>query len=863
MAASADDHDLPLAGISVVELAEGTAGPYAGKLLALLGAEVTKVEPAPGDRSRHIGALVGPAGPEHERRAGFLHLNTGKRSVALAVDRDSDVATLEELLRRADVVIDGPDERSLPSLGTSYESLRATNPSVTIVTVTSFGRRGPYAGYKGEEIVQFAMAGTMSSTGVKAREPMKQGGEIGRYQAGSVAALAAMAGLAQAERTGRGVHVDLSEVDTQLVSIDRRMTYLLYYAYTGRDAPRTEGRRIGPFPSGLRLAEDGNIWVSTMPQWLPRMLRTLDDPELAARYQEPDFMTDVELSELAEVGVMSWGVGRTRRQAMEEAQANGWAVTPVNAPVDILEDPHFRARGYWHAIDHPVAGRLEYPGPPMRLPGPPAVLTRAPLLDEHRDEIEREVGTAPTRRHSTRRGSGRESGRPESGNGPPLSGVRILDMTVVWAGPYATMLLGDLGAEVIRVDNPWVWPTSTRGMFPRPPAELVPALGALFGGYPDIDAGPRPWNRVGLFTAHARNKRSVTLGVHKPLGRETFLRLAEHCDVLIENNSVDLMDKLGIGWDDVSARNPRLIMVRLPSVGLEGPYRSHLGFGINFESLCGFTAIRGYADADLGDVDAVFHMDAATGPAGALAVMAALRQREKTGRGALVEVSQCENMMNHIGELIVEASGTGVRHERIGNRHRERAPQGVYRCRDASDPPGQTLPNAHGPDRWAVISVGTDAEWAGLCRAMGDPAWSLDDRFGSAEGRRDHHDQIDAGISGWTATLDQYEVFQRCQAEGVPAAPVLTESGCYADPHLRERGLFRETGSDELGTHEYAAHIFGWDGPALAWGPIPRLGEHNRDVYQGVLGMTDEEYAALEADGHIAHDYLDANGAPL
>jgi len=204
-----------------------------------------------------------------------------------------------------------------------------------------------------------------------------------------------------------------------------------------------------------------------------------------------------------------------------------------------------------------------------------------------------------------------------------------------------------------------------------------------------------------------------------------------------------------------------------------------------------------------------------------------------------------------------------VRHDRIGNRHRERAPQGVYRCLDAEGAPSSIGPMAHGPDRWVAISVGSDTEWAGLVRAMGHPAWVADDRFAAAGGRRAHHDEIDAGISRWTASLTHYDVFHRCQTEGVPAGPVLTEAERYADAHLRSRGLFRETGSSELGRHEYPAHVFGWDGPDLAWGAVPLLGEHNRHVYQGVLGLTDEEYSALEADGHISADYLGPDGTPL
>jgi len=856
----------PLSGLRVVELTGGYAGPYAGKLLGQLGAEVVKVEPAGGDRTRHQGPTVGRSGPASEARAAFLHLNTNKRSFVPSPGRPEDDEALDRLLRSADVVLEGEDASSLAGWGRDTGEIRRANPGLTVVTVSAFGRSGPYAGYRGEEIVHYAVGGTMSATGLAHREPVKLAGRVGAYQAGSAIALAALAGVARAEGGAGGPEVDLSLVESQLISIDRRMTYLLYYAYTGRDAPRSPGSQIGIFPSGVRLAGDGYVWTSTMPQWVPRMLRVLQDPELTARYAQNASPVDLELAEMAEVAITSWGVTRSRQEAMDEAQSEGWAVTALNAPFDLLEDPQFQGRGFFHRVEHPVAGPVTQPGAPMRLSGMPG-LSVAPTLDQHHAEV-----LELSRRWSTARAAPAGSTGavaapptpPAAGHGLPLEGIRVLDMTVVWAGPYATMLLADLGAEVIRVDNPWVWPTSTRGLFPRPPEGLVPALGPIFGGYPDAQAGARPWNRVALFTAHARGKKSVTLALHKETGREAFLRLVEQCDVLVENNSVDLMDKLGIGWDAVSARNPRLVMVRLPAVGLEGPYRGYLGFGINFEALCGLIATRGYPDEELSETDAGFHMDTATGMSGALATLAGLRQRRLTGVGSLVEVSQCENMLNHIGEMLVEAADSGVVHGRLGNRHPERAPQGVYRCRDApAGTAGAGAGGAHGVDRWVAVSVGTDEEWSSLIRAMGDPEWARDGSLATAEGRRAHHDEIDAGITAWTAGLEHYDVFHRCQAEGVPAGPVLTESECYADPHFRARGMFRTNGSPELGEHEYPAHLFRWDGPPLGWGPIPVMGEHNQEVFRGLVGMSEEEYAALAGDGHFSADYLGPDGTSL
>lgn len=832
----------PLSGLRVAELAEGVAGPYAGKLLADFGADVVKVERPDGDPSRRLGpfpASDGAAAIDLEQSALFLHLNTNKRSVV--ADGGPPAGSLvEDLMGWADLVIQSRPEPAPPQL-------RARHPRLVVTSVTSFGLTGPYAGYRGEEIVHYAFGGPMSATGAADREPLKMGGAIGQYQCGAVAAVASLAGLMLADR-GRGVHIDLANVETQIGSIDRRMTYLLYAAYRGEDVDRRAGYNLGPLPNGCRPTLDGHIQISTLMNWIPRMLAVVDNPDLAALYEDPGFILDETVPELADAHLLGWSLTKTRQEAMEEAQAAGWPITAVNRPVDLLTDHHFAERRFFVPVEHPVSGTLRQPGAPVRMEDGWRLRRPAPTLGQHTEEVAAELATANS-------GAQSRPGPEADGSADrlPLDGIRILDLTVVWAGPYATCILGDLGAEIIRVDNPHVFPSATRGMMARPPKELIDDVGGIFGGYPDAEPGVRPWNRIALFNAHARNKRSITLDLRKGAGREVFLRLAERCDVMVENNSVDLLAKLGLDWDALRARNPRLILLRMPSVGLDGPYRDYLGFGVNFEGLCGLTAIRGYADVDLSEGETVYHMDAASGSAGALSVLMALRRRESTGVGEMIELSQSENMLAHIGELLIDAERTGREHVPLGNRHHARFPQGCYRCSgDDTD-----------ADDWVVISVGDDEEWAGLGRAAGSPEWAADGRFATPEGRRDHHDELDELIGGWTAGLSSHEVFLACQAEGVPAAPVLHEREAFADPHLAARGVFRPNGNEEIGTHAYPGHLWRWDGPELAWGPLPVLGGDNRAVLQDIVGLTDEEYAALEADGHLSLDYLDSEGNPF
>lgn len=844
----------PLEGVKVVEFAQGVAGPYAGKLLADYGAEVIKVEPTGGDSSRFVKPVN--YGSSHaadmdqdqlsvndtvqDPSALFLHLNTNKRSVTDPALLEEPLFSLDDLADWADVVIQSdpvPDPAEL----------RRSHPSLVIATITSFGLTGPYAGFVGEEILHYAFGGPMSASGAPDREPVKMGGNLGQYQCGTVAAVAIMSGLARRDSSGDGVHIDLSNVETQVGSIDRRMTFLLYAAYRGQNVERTGGYRVSALPNGCRPTLDGHVQISTFPNWIPKMLSVMDDPDYAQIFDDPNFISDELVPEQVDGHVLGWTLTQTKQQAMEVAQASGWPVTALNNPIDLLNDQHFHQRSFFKVIDH-GHGPVRHPGAPIRMTNGWSIRRSAPAVGEHDVEVAQLLHESRTTDESDGQPTPSKISGSQSKKSLPLDGIRVLDMTVVWAGPYATCILGDLGAEVIRVDNPWVFPSATRGILARPTKEMIDDIGGIMGGYPDGEPGDRPWNRVGLFNAHARNKKSVTLNIQDPLGRDAFLRMVDNCDVLIENNSVDLLDKLEIGWKTLHKRNPRFILVRMPSVGLAGPYRNYRGFGVNFEALCGLGSLRGYTDGDPSEDESVFHMDAASGSAGAFATLMALRRRERTGVGELIELSQSENMLNHIGEYLIDADRSGTRHTTLGNRHYFRAPQGCYPCT--------------GEDEWIAISVGTDQQWQDLCDVSGQ-GWENDSRFDTVAGRHQHHDDLDNLISSWTATNSGHEIFLACQSKSVPAVPLLHELEAMADPHLVARSMFRENYCSDTGHHTYPGHIWHWDGPDLKWGPLPVLGGDNQDVLQRVGGLTDMEIDSLRRGNHLSLDYLDPEGNPM
>ncbi len=423
----------------------------------------------------------------------------------------------------------------------------------------------------------------------------------------------------------------------------------------------------------------------------------------------------------------------------------------------------------------------------------------------------------------------------------PLEGVRILDFTVVWAGPYATQLLAEWGAEVIRVESTQFFPSTTRGVIARTTKQMVEQTGQS-SGFPDGDPGARPWNRAALFNVHARNKLSMTVDLMRPDGQEVLEQLVRISDGLIENNAVATMERAGISWERLSKVNPELVMVRMPAFGLSGPYRSYRTFGSHMEAVVGHYSIFGYTGADPSSSGTSLAADPAAGVAGALAFAAGLRHRRRTGKGLQLELSTAENFATYLGEYVMDYTMNGTLHDYVANRDPVAAPQGVYPCA--------------GEDRWIAITVETDGEWSALCAVMGQPELASDQRFVSLEGRRANHDALDQIVASWTSELDAIETMSRLQAEGVRAGAVMNEADAFADPQLAERGYWEELHHPEAGTHLYPGVLWKAERtPNRLERAAPRLGEDNEYVYKELLGFDDAQYAAFERSGHIGMDY--------
>ena len=428
------------------------------------------------------------------------------------------------------------------------------------------------------------------------------------------------------------------------------------------------------------------------------------------------------------------------------------------------------------------------------------------------------------------------------GRALPLEGVRVIDFTVVWAGPYATMHLADQGAEVIRVESRQHFAPQTRGLMAHPPQAFAEASANQGGGYPDDLVGERPFNRAPFFNNHGRNKRSITVDLGRPEGQEALDRLIAVSDGLIENNLPPNIERQGVTWERVSAVNPDMVMLRVPAFGLDGPYRGYRTWGNHMEALLGHPALRAYPHLSLDYAPSGVPSDSASGIGSALALVMGLRQRRKTGKGLMIEVATAENFVPFIGEFVMDYTMNGRVSQQLGNTHPTLAPHNVYPC--------------HGHDRWVAIAVRSEDEWARFAGVAHPLALGADPRFASMASRREHAAALDARIAEWTAGRDAWWIMERLQAEGVPAGVVMHERDALESRHLEARGFWRTIEHPEAGTQRHVGPL--WRGTGPAPGPArhaPRLGEDNEYVYRQLLGYGEEEYAAFVEAGHAGMDY--------
>ncbi len=410
-------------------------------------------------------------------------------------------------------------------------------------------------------------------------------------------------------------------------------------------------------------------------------------------------------------------------------------------------------------------------------------------------------------------------------NGPLDGKIRVLDLSMGWAGPLVGQMLAEMGAEVIKVEDTrhfdW-W------------------RGSLSMGPPEA----QPIERAGVFNTANRGKLGVTLDLSSAHGIELVKRLVKLSDVLIENYSPGVMDRFGLSYATLGAINTRLIMVSMPSFGSNGPEANSRGYGNTVEAMAGVTGLNGYHDGEQRYTLSNALGDPVGGLHGVLAVLAALRERTRTGRGQLVEIAQVESAIPLVTNAILEYQFTGQVPRPRGNRHPRHAPHGIYRCLDAD---GEQAGHS-----WLAVAAETDQQWRAIADALGLAHLAADARFSDASRRKLNEDALDAELARALSTMSADDAAHRLSAAGAYAAVVHSAAAVLADAQLGDRGYFVAIDRAVVGTHLYPGAVPRlFSTPLNADAPAPLLGEHNRAVLGGMLGMSEAEIGELERSGVI------------
>ncbi len=395
-----------------------------------------------------------------------------------------------------------------------------------------------------------------------------------------------------------------------------------------------------------------------------------------------------------------------------------------------------------------------------------------------------------------------------------LAGLRVCDFTWAWAGPYCNKLLADMGAEIIKIES-------------RKRLDIGRSLPPFLGEEP----GP---NRSGRYNKRNRNKLGITLDLTQEAGTRLARELVKISDVVIENYSPLVMKRFGFDYEAVRELRGDIVYLSLSGFGATGPYRDYVAYGPNQAALSGLGNLTGYREGGpvalgtaLGDPTAGLH--------GAIALLAALHYRAKTGKGQHIDLSQHEMFVSLMGEEMMDYFMNGRVRERDGNRDRIMAPHDFYRCQ--------------GEDKWVSIAVATEDEWRGLCEAMGNPPWCREERFGDQLSRWRNQEELDRLIEAWTSNHTPGEVVEILQQAGVAAMPALNGEEITNDPHLRERGFLVEVDHAEVGRQTMPgvsmklSHT-----PGAILRPAPLVGEHNQYVFGELLGLPPEEIESLMAE---------------
>ncbi|MBR1165207.1 CaiB/BaiF CoA transferase family protein [Bradyrhizobium elkanii] len=789
-----------LSCLRIVEIGSSAATSYCARLFADFGAAVQKVEPPTGDPIRYSAPLT-PGG----QSAWFAFLNFNKSSTIIDPAAPNSLGQLTSLIDDCDILIDGRDVDSTGYASIDIGSIRRRRPALIHLEASWFGAKGPYGGFAATDSTVRALAGLVKLAGPAEGPPLHAPDFQAAIVAGLWGFIAAASSVVAKTQGGRGRSWSVSIFESNLTLTE----YLMFEAFARGDIMRRIGiNRFWPnFPTGIYLTKCGWVGVTTAKpeQWrafcdmigLPELR---DDPALAfneGRLQNADRIERKFMPKLKARTALEW---------FAEGLARKIPIVPVPEISEVLQDPERLARG---AIVPFRMGEEEgltvgsvqrlTSTPPLRGGKVPAVGEQQ-AFEGNRTDVSG-VSDAPARIDANR---------------GPLQGVRIIDFTMGWAGPLCTRTLADLGADVIKIEA-IQYPDWWRGVDRRP-------------GY----VTDKMYEKAPCFCIVNRNKRGITLDLKRPQGLTLAKRLLAGADIAIDNFSVDVLSRLGLGYDVLRTLNPRLVMMSMSAFGTNSAHRECRAYGSTLEQGSGLPGVIGAADGQ----PAMTHIalgDPVGGLNGCAAVLVALIHACKTGQGQFIDLAQIECLLPFAAPWVTVQSIGGIAPPKYGNRHPQFVPHGCFRCA--------------GEDKWIIVAATDEHMWQRLATLIGRTDWATDASLRSAEARRAIEDEIERGIEAWTLNRDEDEAMAELQSAKIACGVARLPIDLLQDRHLRSRAFLQELERPFIGVHpQPSMPIRENANPYLVRTAAPTLGQHNREILAEILGLSDDEIAQLAKD---------------
>ncbi|TCT09625.1 CaiB/BaiF CoA-transferase family protein [Paralcaligenes ureilyticus] len=715
------------------------------------------------------------------------YLDHDKQVIDLDSSSPSGRNELSTLIKDADILLEDHAPGSLSTMNLTYDAIASVNPAIIMASVTPFGQNGPYSNFHASDLEISYLSGLAHLTprditpGNAEQPPLKMPASLVSIYAGISAAGAALAALHNRRASGAGTHVDISTLESLLPTLRRELALSQYEDITASRFMRVW--KLAPW--GVKPCKDGYVFLQVVEEhhW-KGLVDMMGSPEWATdpRYLNPDY----RFQERAEIEhlLTPWLMQQTRRTLAWEAQRRAVPFAPVNNVADILQIPQLHHREFFvtgSRSDQRPYISLSHPFKFSVCAAPPAAQAARPLEPDVRQK-----------------------------NTAPLAGVRIIDFGHVWAGPYCAATLADMGADVIKIESQHRIDIHRRQ-----------------GPYPNKAPG---LNHSAVWNAQNRGKRSVTLNLSTPEGRKLAKDLIAQSDVVIENFSPGVMKRLGLDYQSLCKVKPDIIMASLSAFGQDGPQKAYVGYGPSLDAWAGLNVLTAYRDGAPNALGGVFP-DTGSALFAVVAILAALSDRHRHARGQYIDVSELEVSILLAADRALDCINGGEP-SKTGNTDPAAIHQGVYRCKD-----DQT---------WIAVSALDLGTWKKLCMVLNRPDLRDNPDMIDPIARSARKYEIDQVLSDWCSVRTPLEAMQQLQRVSVPAGVAHDVPTLLQDPQLKERGYFKTVYHPEMGDQVLYGPIWRMRNmPDCIQRPAPTLGQHNREVLRGWLGMTDPEIEAL------------------